>query len=43
MSAMLDRLLHHGHILKCGPRSYRTKIGGNERTLADLTLTGVNE
>jgi DNA replication protein DnaC len=19
--AMLDRLLHHGHILKCGPRS----------------------
>ena len=23
--AMLDRLLHHGHILKCGPRSWRTK------------------
>ena len=22
---MLDRLLHHGHILKCGPRSWRTK------------------
>jgi len=20
----LDRLLHHGHILKCGPRSWRT-------------------
>ena len=25
VSAMLDRLLHHGHILKCGPRSWRTK------------------
>jgi DNA replication protein DnaC len=24
-SAMLDRLLHHGHVLKCGPRSWRTK------------------
>ena len=26
VSAMLDRLLHHGHILKCGPRSWRTKL-----------------
>jgi DNA replication protein DnaC len=26
VSAMLDRLLHHGHILKCGPKSWRTKI-----------------
>jgi DNA replication protein DnaC len=26
VSAMLDRLLHHGHLLKCGPRSWRTKI-----------------
>lgn len=25
ISAMLDRLLHHGHVLKCGPRSWRTK------------------
>ena len=25
VSAMLDRLLHHGHILKFGPRSWRTK------------------
>jgi len=23
--SMLDRLLHHGHVLKCGPRSWRTK------------------
>ena len=27
VTAMLDRLLHHGHILKCGPRSWRTKTG----------------
>jgi hypothetical protein len=27
VTAMLDRLLHHGHILKCGPRNWRTKIG----------------
>jgi len=39
VSAMLDRLLHHGHILKCGPRSYRTKIG---TSVADLTAAGVN-
>jgi DNA replication protein DnaC len=25
VTAMLDRLLHHGHLLKCGPRSWRTK------------------
>jgi DNA replication protein DnaC len=25
VSAMLDRLLHHGHLLKCGPKSWRTK------------------
>lgn len=25
VSAMLDRLLHHGHVLKCGPRTWRTK------------------
>ena len=25
MTALLDRLLHHGHVLKCGPRSWRTK------------------
>jgi DNA replication protein DnaC len=26
VGAMLDRLLHHGHVLKCGPRSWRSKI-----------------
>jgi DNA replication protein DnaC len=33
VSAMLDRVLHHGHVLKCGPRSWRTKTeltGGND-------------
>jgi DNA replication protein DnaC len=25
IGSMLDRLLHHGHILKCGPRSWRTR------------------
>lgn len=24
VSAMLDRLLHHGHVIKCGPKSWRT-------------------
>jgi DNA replication protein DnaC len=28
VSAMLDRLLHHAHVLKCGPRSWRTKHAG---------------
>src|SRR3954467_2999020 len=26
VTAMLDRLLHHGHVLQCGPRSWRTKM-----------------
>lgn len=28
VSAMLDRLLHHAVVLKCGPRSYRTTRAG---------------
>jgi len=36
VTAILDRLLHHGHVLKCGPRSWRTKTNlhpdeGNEK------------
>jgi hypothetical protein len=27
VSAMLDRLLHQGHALKCGPKSWRTRTG----------------
>jgi DNA replication protein DnaC len=26
VTAMLDRLLHHAHLLQCGPRSWRTKL-----------------
>jgi len=25
VTALLDRLMHHAHVLKCGPRSWRTK------------------
>jgi len=25
VTAMLDRILHHGHVLKCAPRNWRTK------------------
>jgi len=32
VSAMLDRLLHHGHVLKCGPRSWRTKAAATAVT-----------
>jgi DNA replication protein DnaC len=29
VTAMLDRLLHHAHLLKCGPRSWRTRLRGD--------------
>jgi DNA replication protein DnaC len=29
VTAMLDRVLHHGHVLKCGPRSWRTKTSSS--------------
>ncbi len=29
VTAMLDRILHHGHVLKCGPRSWRTKAAAD--------------
>jgi DNA replication protein DnaC len=31
VTALLDRLLHHAHVLTCGPRSWRTRLHG-ERT-----------
>jgi DNA replication protein DnaC len=31
VTAMLDRLLHHGHVLKCGPRSWRTTVAHYRR------------
>jgi DNA replication protein DnaC len=30
VGSMLDRLLHHGHVLKCGPRSWRTKTAAGD-------------
>jgi DNA replication protein DnaC len=32
VAALLDRLLHHAHVLKCGPRSWRTKVQTDLRT-----------
>ena len=37
VTALLDRLLHHAHVLKCGPRSWRTKVA------ADLRQEGVTK
>ena len=28
VSALLDRMLHHGHVIKCEPKSYRTRNVG---------------
>jgi DNA replication protein DnaC len=45
VSSMLDRLLHHGHVLKCGPRSWRTKTvstsPSQEKSLAQPAPTEV--
>jgi DNA replication protein DnaC len=30
VGSMLDQLLHHGHVLKCGPKSWRTKTAPAE-------------
>ena len=32
VTALLDRLLHHAHVLKYGPRSWRTKVQTDLRT-----------
>jgi DNA replication protein DnaC len=32
VSAMLDRLLHHAHVLTCGPRSWRTRLHSERNT-----------
>lgn len=31
VTALLDRLLHHAHVIKCGPKSWRTKVIGDLR------------
>ena len=33
VTALLDRLLHHAHVLACGPRSWRTKLPAGARRL----------
>jgi len=35
VSALLDRLLHHAHVLKCGPKSWRTKLGKSTSAAAE--------
>ena len=30
VTALLDRLLHHAHVLMCGPRSWRTRLKGDQ-------------
>jgi DNA replication protein DnaC len=35
VSALLDRLLHHAHVLQCGPRSWRTHHATNLPRTAD--------
>ena len=32
VAALLDRLLHHAHLLKSGPKSWRTKLNSGLRT-----------
>ena len=34
VTALLDRLLHHAHVLKCGPRSWRTQLHTDVRAHA---------
>ena len=34
VTALLDRLLHHAHVLTCGPRSWRTKLQSATETSA---------
>ena len=36
VTALLDRLLHHAHVLKCGPRSWRTTLHADLRSTEGL-------
>ena len=35
VTAMLDRLLHHGHVLQCGPKSWRTRKIAASKTISE--------
>ena len=37
VTALLDRLLHHAYVLKCGPRSWRTRVHTDLRTAEGIT------
>lgn len=39
VTALLDRLLHHAHVLKCGPKSWRTQKGAGSRTVQPALAT----
>ncbi len=44
VTAMLDRLLHHGYVLKCGPRSWRTKAAAASNVaVASMPMTTTQE
>jgi DNA replication protein DnaC len=40
VGSMLDRLLHHGHVLKCGPRSWRTKTASSFQNISIYNIRG---
>ena len=40
VSAMLDRLLHHGHVLKCGPRGVGLPKPPRPRIMTDQNQQG---
>src|SRR5438552_13481785 len=39
VTAMLDRLLHHAHVLTCGPRSWRTRLHSAEPVNRNETVS----
>src|SRR5947199_9466640 len=39
VTAMLDRLLHHGHILQCAPRRWRSKLQAEQHGGQGMTQT----
>ena len=40
---LLDRLLHHAHVLKCDPRSWRTKLHSDLRQGDEVNLHPVSD
>jgi DNA replication protein DnaC len=40
VTALLDRLLHHAHVMKCGPKSWRTKVSSTAPDLQHERAAG---